>query len=288
MSAGAAITRSVNARRLGADDLPDACAYLQEDTLGNLLLIDLAARYGQAPPPGETATELVGAFRGSELVGVAALRPTIVLDARMESQAVLALLPYVEALDVGLVKSEASRVELLWEQLGRRRRRIWVNRLETALVLEPGRAHLVPRTPDRNVRPAQLEDLEPLVFAARESLREENRPDPFAGDVRGFRRWVRGRIPRALLVEREGRVCFVGYADVRREEGWLLQGIYTWPEERRRGHAALGTSELCREAFAAGARHVQLAVVEGNEAARRLYDELGFEPFARLRTILFT
>jgi RimJ/RimL family protein N-acetyltransferase len=32
---------------------------------------------------------------------------------------------------------------------------------------------------------------------------------------------------------------------------------------------------------------VQLAVVEGNAAAERLYEGLGFRPFARLRTILF-
>jgi predicted GNAT family acetyltransferase len=68
----------------------------------------------------------------------------------------------------------------------------------------------------------------------------------------------------------------------------LIQGIYTWPEDRREGFAAFGVSELCREAFAAGADHVQLAVVDGNEAAIRLYESLGFKPFTKLRTILFT
>jgi hypothetical protein len=32
---------------------------------------------------------------------------------------------------------------------------------------------------------------------------------------------------------------------------------------------------------------VQLAVVEGNAPAERLYETLGFQPFARLRTVLF-
>jgi predicted GNAT family acetyltransferase len=132
-----------------------------------------------------------------------------------------------------------------------------------------------------------LEDLDELVVAARESLREEERPDPFAGDPRGFRRWVRGRVPRARVVEHAGRVVFVGYADVQRPEGWLIQGVYTWPEFRRRGFAAAGVSDVCREAFAAGARHVQLAVVEGNAAGQGLYAGLGFEPFGELRTILF-
>ena len=44
---------------------------------------------------------------------------------------------------------------------------------------------------------------------------------------------------------------------------------------------------VVREAFASGASHVQLAVVEGNDRAARLYEQLGFEPFAELRTVLF-
>ena len=79
----------------------------------------------------------------------------------------------------------------------------------------------------------------------------------------------------------------VAYADVQRPEGWLVQGVYTWPELRRRGLAAVGVSDLCREAFAAGASHVQLAVVAGNTPARALYEGLGFEPFSELRTVLF-
>ncbi len=75
---------------------------------------------------------------------------------------------------------------------------------------------------------------------------------------------------------------------MRRSEGWLLQGIYTWPRFRRRGIASFGLSELCREAFRAGTDHVQLAVVDGNIAAQRLYEKLGFRAQAKLRTILFT
>jgi ribosomal protein S18 acetylase RimI-like enzyme len=46
-------------------------------------------------------------------------------------------------------------------------------------------------------------------------------------------------------------------------------------------------AEICRRAFAAGAEHVQLAVVDGNAAAIALYEQLGFVRFARLRTVLF-
>jgi RimJ/RimL family protein N-acetyltransferase len=279
----------LSARGIGADRLREVIALLSREPRDNLLLLDLAARLGQPPPPGEMATELVGAFRGDELVGVAALRPTIAFDARIEADALDAMLPLIETLDVGLVKSDPRCVERLWGHLSRRRRhRVWVDRFETCYAVDRSSARLVARAADRTARAANDADLEPLVYAARESLREEDRPDPFAGDVRGFRRWVRGRIPRARVVEDAGQICFVGYADVQRNDGWLLQGIYTWPRARRRGFAGTGTSALCNEAFTSGADHVQLAVVDGNDAAQRLYEGLGFKPFGRVRTILFT
>lgn len=274
----------VTAHRIGADALPEALKLLARFPRENLLLLDLATRLGERPPPGELATELIGVYRGRELVGVASLRPTIVCDACMPLEGVDALVPWVEEQGVGLVKSDPTCAGRLWDRIRSRRRRVWLDRFETSYAVDPDAARLV----DGSARRADTEDLESLVWAARESLREEDRPDPFAGDAVGFRRWVSGRLPRARLVEHEDAVCFVGYADVQSRAGWLLQGVYTWPEVRRRGHATTGTSALCREAFAAGASHVQLAVVDGNHGAQRLYEGLGFKPCGRLRTILFT
>jgi predicted GNAT family acetyltransferase len=67
----------------------------------------------------------------------------------------------------------------------------------------------------------------------------------------------------------------------------LLQGVYTWPDARRRGHARAGVAALCRAAFDASTDHVQLAVVASNAAAEALYRSLGFRSFAALRTVLF-
>ena len=283
------MTGRLECRWLSPADRDAAIDRLRQDPAANLFLLDLAARLGAPPAPGETRTEIVGAWRDGELVGLAGLRPSVVLDAAIPPEAVQAMLPYLESLGVGLVKSASPVVDVLWEHLVReRKRRAVVDRLETGYAVGPDEALLPAAQPGVVVRPATKEDLAPLVVAARESLREENRPDPFAGDVRGFQRWVRGRIARARVAVADGRIVFVGYADVQRPEGWLLQGVYTWPEVRRRGFARAGVAELCREAFAAGATHVQLAVVDGNDAGRRLYEGLGFKPFTKLRTILFT
>jgi predicted GNAT family acetyltransferase len=263
--------------------------YLARDPLGNLFLLDLAARFGEPPAPGELRTEIAVARRGGEIVGAAGLRPSVVIDASASGEALEAFLPLLETLGVGLVKSPAPLVDDLWRRLCRRaRRKSLVDRYETAYALRREHARLLPPAGRVRARPARASDLEPLVLAARESLREEGRPDPYTGDPRGFRRWVAGRVSRARVLEEAGRVVFVGYADVRRPEGWLLQGVYTWPERRGRGLASAGVSDLCWEAFEAGAEHVQLAVVEGNVAGERLYERIGFKPFARLRTILFS
>src|SRR5258706_15318256 len=106
--------RPVGVGAIAAGRLPDALALLAGEPRDNLLLLDLAARLGEPPPPGEMATELAGAFRGDELVGVAALRPTIAFDARLDGEALDALLPLVETLDGGLLKCEPRCVQRLW------------------------------------------------------------------------------------------------------------------------------------------------------------------------------
>lgn len=282
------MSRAVTARLVRRPDRASVLAYLAGDPLANLFLLDLASRLGDPPAPGELRTEMAAALNGSQIAGVACLRPSVVLDGSIGAAALEAMLPYFETLGVGLVKSASAAVDTLWEQLAARApRRTLIDRMEMAYSLGAASAARLP-VPAARVREATPGDLEPLVVAARSSLLEEGRPDPFASDVRGFRRWVRGRIARARVIEADGRVVFVGYADVRRAEGWLIQGVYTWPEWRKRGLARSGVAGLCREAFASGADHVQLAVVDGNAAGQRLYEGLGFQPFSRLRTILFS
>ncbi len=251
--------------------------------------MEMVAGVGQPATPSELPPQVVAAWRRDEIIGVASLRPSLVLDFEMTDEALDACLPFLVAIESGLIKSDDRVVAPLWAHLRARGRRALIDRGETSYVR--GSSQRAPadlaRPAVTGLRPAVEEDLDDLVFAARASLREEDRPDPFDGDPVGFRRWVRGRLHRARVLERAGQIVFVGYADVRRPEGWLIQGVYTWPEHRRRGFAAIGVSGLVEEAFCAGAGHVQLAVVDGNLPAVRLYERLGFVPFAQLRTLVF-
>jgi uncharacterized protein len=271
-------------RPLRRRDCDAALAQLARRPRDDLFLLDLVR---QLPGPSDVAIDLVGAWRGPALVGVAALRPTLVLQTDLPPAVRDALMGPLSDVAAGLVRCDAPQAAELWSRLVVRGRRSLVDRREASLVLEPAQLRTARIPTGISIRPATNGDLEPLVEAARASLREEGRPDPFLGDPKGFRRWVAARVVRARVAEQAGVVVWVGYADVRLVEGHLLQGVYTWPAQRRRGIAAAGVASLCRAAFDACAEHVQLSVVEGNAAASELYAQLGFRPHATLRTILF-
>ena len=279
---------AIEARQLRAGDRSQVLDFLMVDATENLVLIDSLARLGCAPRAGEIPPLLYGAFDGDRLLGVVLLRPCVSISAGMSEQILGRLLPHLLRVPSGLLKSDRRVVDPVWAALERAGRESTIDRIEIGFRLCPDQ--IVAASPDLPgvARPARSEDLEELVYAARASLWEEDRPDPADVDPVGFRRWVASRLSRARIVSDQGRTVFVAYADVRRPEGWLIQGVYTWPEARRRGFARRGMDATIREAFASGASHVQLAVVEGNERATALYRELGFEVFSELRTVLFS
>ena len=267
----------------------EVLARLRHEPRHNLLLMDLVASTEEDPSVGIRGCQVVGAARGAEIVGVASLRPSLILEDGLKSEILAAVLPFLSRLEAGLIKSQAHAVGPVWECLRSVGRNPLLDRYEECHVLDTKGLREGPRVlpAGASLRRGEPSDLDALVFAARSSLREEDRPDPSYGDPHGFRRWVRGRIGRARLLEVAGQPVFVGYADVCRPEGWLIQGVYTWPDQRRRGYARAGMLGMIDEAVQAGAEHVQLAVVEGNRPALGLYGSLGFRALSRLRTILF-
>ncbi len=281
------MSSGIRARILREADRAQAVEFLCLDADQNLILLDFVDKLGRVPGQGEMPPQIHGAFDGDRLLGLALLRPCVALSWGVPDRVLEALLPHLLRVPSGLMKGECRPVARTWQALEALGRRSTIDRIEIAFRLTPDRIVAAEPALPGVARAARPEDLEELVYAARASLWEEDRPDPAAGDPIGFRRWVESRLSHARIVSDRGHMVFVAYADVCRPEGWLIQGVYTWPEARRRGFARRGIDSMVREAFASGASHVQLAVVEGNRRASALYCELGFEKFAELRTILF-
>ncbi len=275
-------------RSLRAKDRDAVLGYLERDPRLNLALIDQVLRLGKPGRHGDPRPRLLAAWRGEEPAGVAAQRPSLMLDARVGPEVLEALFPRFGSVSSGLLKSTEERVAPLWDWLRQHGHRALLDRFEIGYAVTAYQLRPAAPPPGWRLRSAVHSDLDALVEAARQSLLEEHRPDPSLGDPSGFRVWVENRLSRAVVAEGPGRqLGFVGYADVRCERGWLLQGVFTWPKVRRIGLATAGVTELCRRAFGARSEHVQLAVVEGNRAAERMYEGLGFVAYARLRTLLF-
>ncbi|HUP98039.1 MAG TPA: GNAT family N-acetyltransferase [Usitatibacter sp.] len=81
---------------------------------------------------------------------------------------------------------------------------------------------------------------------------------------------------RAVGVEEQGRVIATGLAIVEDDCAGLFD-IVTREADRRRGLARNVVASLLGVARELGARHAYLQVQAGNEAARRLYRQFGFE-----------
>lgn len=254
----------------------------------DLPLADLVLRAAE-PARGEPAPLLIGLWRRRELAAIGSLRPCVMLSCDASDEAVATFAPLLDALTGALAKTPTPAGDALARAIARSGRTLIVDRWEQALVLRPdtARAAEIDAWAARDLRRAKPADLPALVESARASLVDEGRPDPHESDPEGFLRWVKSRMPHARLRDHAGRVAFVAYADIRRAGGWSVQGVYTWPEARRRGLARGGVAAIVHEAFRAGTEHVQLAVVESNRAAQALYGKLGFAPAGRLRTVLF-
>jgi hypothetical protein len=231
---------------------------------------------------------VLGLWDGDQLAGIVALRPVVAPDAALNPELLELLVPHIGRLRASLLKSSESIASPLWELLSTLGYRAEIDRKEIAYLVDAGSFQAAASPVSGCLRRAREADFDAVLYASRASLVEEGRPDAYEQDPEVFSRWVRQRLARARVLEWEGRVAFAAWVDVQRPEGWLIQGVYTWPEQRRRGLGEAGVSAICEEALAEGAQHVQLSVIEGNVPAVRLYERLGFRAFDQLRTVLFT
>ena len=92
-----------------------------------------------------------------------------------------------------------------------------------------------------------------------------------------WRRRLHTANPTYAVRDGEGTVAMGGGVAVPGSEVAMVWGMWTAPEARGRGHAAVLLRRIIAWADTVG-RTAHLHVTEGNDAARRLYVRHGFEP----------
>lgn len=98
------------------------------------------------------------------------------------------------------------------------------------------------------LRLATTNDLGQLIPMAGDCVKELLKRDPLAEDPEGFERRVKQRVAsqRTYVLEEKGRLVFKLDVGSRSQFGAELEGVYTRPEERGKGHATLCLGQISR------------------------------------------
>ncbi len=161
-------------------------------------------------------------------------------------------------------------------------------RIERAHQLYTLKANQLNGAEEAHVQMATLSDLERCCAAAAEMQLEELGVDPMAVDPDRFRKRIAALIGNQAIyfLEHGCQIGFQASADSRCLEGVQIQGVITPQGLRGRGLATRGLAGMCRMIFVSYPL-VTLHVNEENVGAIRLYERLGFVPYADFRLISF-
>lgn len=185
--------------------------------------------------------------------------------------------------ELSQIVGEDQAVSAFWEAFrGGHAPRL--NRRQRYCALTHTRALSSDTTP---LRLARSWELDAVVEAASAMYMEETLSDPMATSPETFRLIVRQRIlDRRCYVwtDAHGDVLFKADVSCSNASGVLISGVYTRPDQRRRGLARRGLAHLCRILLQT-APAVVLYVNEDNRPALRLYEGLGFDHHRPYRTV---
>lgn len=129
-----------------------------------------------------------------------------------------------------------------------------------------------------NVRPALAADVEALGRLWTASL-EEITFTPYEGS--SFDPTLVTEHIALVAQDDSGEIAGVVYANATSPDYGFVFGLFVCPDARHRGVARLLMRAVALELRESGRRYVVLSVDTPNEAARRLYGELGFVDAAR-------
>ncbi len=127
------------------------------------------------------------------------------------------------------------------------------------------------------LRLAREEDVAKLLPLAQGFVREALERDPLAEDPMGYEARIvqRVRQRRTYVLEENGALVFKVDIGSRSQYGAELEGLYTMPSERRKGHATLCLGQISRHLLSSLPR-LTLRVDERDESTARIARKVGY------------
>ncbi len=237
---------AANVEQLGPKEAEALRALLAKDPVQNLYLLGLFEEFGIVPRPGRAPFAFYGRFKGGSLVSalfvggdgglvvpsaddpadVSEIASTLANKVKLRS--CIGIKPAVDALVRHLCAEKPA--------LSRTQRLFKVSADDLGPFTNP------------TLRLATPEDLPELVPLAAGAVKETVERDPLAEDPDGFRARVMQRVrgKRTYVLRVDDKLVFKIDVGSRSQYGAELEGLYTLPEERRKGHATLSLGQISR------------------------------------------
>ncbi|XXF79318.1 DUF4081 domain-containing protein [Myxococcaceae bacterium GXIMD 01537] len=265
----------VTVEQLRPQDTDALRALLARDPVHNLYLLGLFEEFGIAPRSGRMRFGFYGRFDGKALTAVVFVGGEGGLVVPSASDAAsIGILADALASTVKLraTVGEKTAVDALVRGLCTGRPRL----SRTQRLFSVSADDLGPFT-NPTLRLAREEDVPRLMPLAQSAVRELMERDPLAEDPEAYEarvaQRVRGR--RTYVLEERGEFVFKIDVGSRSQHGAELEGMYTLPAERRRGHATLCLGQISRHLLSSLPR-LTLRVDERDESLARMARKVGY------------
>jgi len=273
-------------RRLVETDRRELVRLLQRDPFSNIYLLSRIAVDGVVNEESTAHGRFYGHAENDSLDGVVFFghRKGVVLagegDEFVRSCADLAL---TEEADWVILVGPRTVTDAFLSFYRWRGRPTHINRVQDFYVL----SKMVPGVPVAPIDGAELDDLDEIVEMSEQMLLEDFRLRPGSLSREGIRESMRQKIidGRSWVCREHGEVVFKADVSAQFAGGAQIEGVFTKPHRRGRGHARRGVAALSAELLRSSA-FVSLHVDRDNLAARRAYEKAGFRPHSEFRLVL--
>lgn len=263
-------------RELLAADVPQALSLLAGNPLHSVHLRGMLLDNGLSHPSNRG--RFYGYYENDQLVAVALLGHATMMYARPEAEAeavqYFAQQVAEHNLACNVVFGPKSQVEAFGAALTALGRGTKMVRDMQWYVCTKAKQSLT----SLQLRRANLDELEPVAQAQAEMFLEATGTDPRVADPEGFTRRVAERIERQrswIKLEAEA-VLFKTELQCVTPEAVYLEGVWTREDQREKGVAKSCLNELVHRMLK---QHQMLCLVveHDEEAARKLYEQVGFQ-----------
>lgn len=264
----------VSVEQLGTQDAEALRALLSKDPVHNLYLLGLLEEFGIAPR-GRVPFAFYGRFDNQVLTAAVFVGGDggLVVPSASDATATSVIADALAAsLKLRGTVGDKSAVDALVRSLCQGKPRL----SRTQRLFSVSADDLGPFT-NPLLRLAREEDLPRLLPLAQGYVREALERDPLSEDPSGYEARVIQRIRqrRTYVLEEAGGLVFKVDIGSRSQYGAELEGLYTLPAERKKGHATLCLGQISRHLLSSLPR-LTMRVDERDESTARIARKVGY------------